>query len=374
MANNHCVFFRSDLRFDGRISSIIRTLANSYPDDEVYLFEFVYNQYEFDELPSNAVFVRRKLLFGHGKSTPLKRLLLYIEYALKAFVFLIIKRPKTIQVHSEIVSLGPLLYKLLFKKNKLVYNDLELYHPRDKNIPKWLYKIEYMLIDRSELVIITNEYRKRALLNLHKNKIKDYIIVDNYVFNPDILELDSNTISKLDDIKKRDINIILHQGSISNDRGWVLLINSLKYLPESWIMVFIGVKDAVFNEFKEECKDTLADKIINFGYIPYTHLNSFYQHVDAAILFYDSSTFNNKYCAPNRLYSPVNNGIPIIINADNGTLSDFIRIYHNGVMIPDYNNINDFFQNYNEYKRNSDLLKGKYEYKENINALKEYYF
>ena len=39
MSMNHCVFYRTDLKYDGRVCAIIRTLASSFPDDQIFLFD-----------------------------------------------------------------------------------------------------------------------------------------------------------------------------------------------------------------------------------------------------------------------------------------------------------------------------------------------
>jgi len=373
MRNSHCIFFRSDLRYDGRICSLIRTLANTYPDDKVYLYELIDSNYTFSDLPSNVEFRSPKLFSNLFKNNAIFKRLRIVEYAFYAFFFMLFHRLKTVQVHHEMVCLGPLLYKLIYRKTKLVYNDQELYHPKDRNIPSYLYWIEFFVIKYCDLVIITNEYRRKALLYIHKNRIDKYIIVDNYVFSPEIIMLDSSLTKGLQKLKSDKKKILLHQGGLSENRGMSSLVKIAEVIPNDWVLIFIGAKDYMFKDFKELCKKEYHSKILNFGYVDYSQLNSFYQHVDASVLFYDSSTFNNKYCAPNRLYSAVNNGLPIIVNSDNVTLTDFVAKYDNGVVFPGIENVNDFFNDYNNLKKNSSNLRSKFEYKEDIVDLKLFY-
>ena len=83
-------------------------------------------------------------------------------------------------------------------------------------------------------------------------------------------------------------------------------------------------------------------------------------------MFYDACNFNNKYCAPNRLYLAVNNGIPFIGNTDNFTLSSFINKNNNGVLIPPNKNIDYFFSNYRVIREKALLLVNKFNYNDNL--------
>ena len=87
-----------------------------------------------------------------------------------------------------------------------------------------MYKAEYKLIELSDLVIITNEYRRKALFHLHKRrKIKNHIIVDNFVFEPNGKDLSNNTLREIESVKRENKNIIIHQGVINSIRGSELL-------------------------------------------------------------------------------------------------------------------------------------------------------
>src|SRR5690606_15681638 len=100
---------------------------------------------------------------------------------------------------------------------------------------------------------------------------------------------------------------------------------------------------------------------------------SFYNYIDSSVVIYDSSTFNNKHCAPNRLYSAVNNGKPIIVNSDNRSLSDFIKEHKNGITYEGPDSIKSFENNYSLYLKNSIQLTGVYSYDDYIPTLREYY-
>ena len=372
--NNHCVFYRTNLKYDGRVCAIIRTLAESFPEDKIYLYEYPLNNYYYKAFPPNVKIVKSKLIFGNKRVNHTVQQIKAFIYAINSLLFLIFKRPKTIQVHHEIVMYGPLVYKFLTKRNILVYDDKEMQIPRKKNTLKLRHHAEFKLINTSDLVIITNEYRRKALFHLHqKNKIKNHIIVDNYVFEPDSKPVSKDTLKEMHILKKQDKKILLHQGVINNIRGSELLIKVAKELAEDWVLCFIGVKPNLYNSFLQELPENAKSNIRNLGYIPYDELNSFYKYVDSCVIFYLPTSFNNNYCAPNRLYSAVNNGIPLIVNSDNHTLSVFVQKNQNGIAINLESSLSKFFNQYQHFHKKAKKLVGKYEYNQIIPQLFEYY-
>ena len=156
--------FRSDLRYDGRVCALIRTLALTFPEDRVYLYELLSDgPYEAPVFPENVIIKRPNLLSRKLPVNKLSKLLAFIEFYLYSFCFLFVKRPITIQLHYEICLLPALLYKWLFRSTKLVYNDQEVYHYKDRNLNTYLYFIEFAVIKYADILIETNEYRRKAV-------------------------------------------------------------------------------------------------------------------------------------------------------------------------------------------------------------------
>ncbi|MBN2650318.1 MAG: glycosyltransferase [Prolixibacteraceae bacterium] len=370
--NNHCVFYRTNLKYDGRVCAIIRTLAISFPNDTIYLYEYPLNSEIFNNFPKNVKIIKARLVLDKLGNSHLVQHFKAFEYGLKSLFFLLRKKPKTIQVHHEIVALGPLLFKKLRKNSKLIYDDKEFYHLRDKNIPKITYWIEFFLINKSNLVISCNRYRLKALKYIHKNLSAKHLIIDNFVFSGQ-KELSPDILSKITYLKGEGKKILLHQGIINKKRGLKTLIKIAEQLSDNWLFCFIGIKEKNFQEFYNLINRHSQKKLINLGYIDYEELNSFYIYIDASVVIYDSSTFNNKHCAPNRLYSAVNNGKPIIVNSDNRTLSDFIKEHSNGIAYESPDSVGEFERKFPVLEQNSNQLIGKYLYDNYIPSLKKYY-
>lgn len=368
----HCVFIKTDLRYDGRVHALIKTLSVSFPEDVIYVYNLIDDDINVN-IASNIRYKRYRAFSQILPKSHFVQILKAFEFVFFSFFVLLLKHPYSIQVHHEPVILGPLLYKILFKNVLLVYDDKELYHPRESNIVSYVYKQECLLLKKADLIIFANQYRKRAV-NLILRLRNEHLVIENYVFDPIKKELADNLLKKISDIRKKEKMIFLHQGTLSANRGLDKIIEIIKSLPTDWIFAFIGINDKQFDSLKKLIPASYYDKIVNIGYVPYEQLNEFWKQVDATLIVYDDSTFNNKYSAPNRLYSAANAGIPIIVNRENVTLTDFIYEYETGVLIPPIENLTMFFDNYDIYRKKALLLKGMFEYKKGIlDPLKAYY-
>ena len=366
MSNRHFVCCTTDIRYDGRVYSLINTLSQAFPNEKIHIYNLIDKNIQISFPLPNIIYHRIGFLIKYFPESRVIRLLSCCGYALFVFFNLLIYRPRTVQVHHEGVLLAPYFYKLLFRSSVLVFDDKELYHPRDHNIPRFLYRLEIGVIKLANLVIFTNNERQRAVkLILHRERIP-HLIIYNFVFNNNVVDLDLTIKERIEQIREDGFKILLHQGALSNIRGRDNIKNIIEKAPEEWKICFIGIKEKEFEDLKLSLKEEFRRKIINIGYISYDQLNAFWQQVDAAIMFYDACNFNNKYCAPNRLYLAVNNGIPFIGNTDNFTLSSFINKNNNGVLIPPNKNIDYFFSNYRVIREKALLLVNKFNYNDNL--------
>lgn len=369
-SNNHFVFFKSDLKYDGRIFAFINTLSMAFPNDIIYLYNYDKNVVDIC-LPENVKLIYFKSLFEFLYKFKIFRGLRFLEYNLKSFYYMVVKSPKTIQVHHEVTTLGSILYKIFNKNVNIVYDDKELYYYKEKNIPYLFYLLEKRIIKISNLVVITNLYRKKILFNLNKQSIKDFIILDNFEFiNRFTTELDCKIEKKISVIKKSGQNILLHQGTINSIRGIDLLLKVVKALPNNWKLCCIGVSNEEYVNFKNQLGITEIDKVENIGFVDYHQLNSFYKLIDASVLFYKPVSMNNNFCAPNRLYSAVNNGKPIIVNSDNVTLNDFLAKYKVGVS---FSEEMDFFKKFPYYSENALKFTNSFQHEEVLPELYKFY-
>lgn len=371
--NKHVVICKTDLRYDGRITSIINTLSNSFKKDEIIVYNLIDYYISPHFLNKNVEYYGFISLLNRFKRSHLIQVIKSIQFNIYVLFKLIKYSPKTIQLHHEPVLLAGLLYKLLFRKVVLVYNDQEIFRYKEANIPKLLYLIERKVMKVSNLIIYTNEYRKRLSGVLYNNKLVKSIIIDNYVFDASIHSLNNELKEKVDTLKSK-YKLLVHQGSIDKNRGKEEIISLIPLLPSDWIITFLGIDNNMFNEFAKLLNLEDRKKIYNFGKIPFEDLNSFWSYTaDAALIIYKPISINNNYCAPNRLYAAVNVGVPILVNGDNFTLYSFIKKYLNGCCIDKNEAVQTFFEEYNSYLHNSKKLATKFQYNKTLDDLSLYY-
>lgn len=360
MKTNHCILRTTPLRYDGRSLALINSLCKSFDNDTIYILNLDRKKYEINFDNKNIYNYTYKLISFYLPETRFTRVLESIEYSLLTFIKLLIIKPRTVIICHEAVMLSGFLYSIFFRKTTLIYDDRELYHPKDKNINKLIYNIEISLIKKASLVIFTNKERERAIKLITKNFIKKYFVFENLVQLPHLQELPCDIISKINSLKIKNIKILLHQSEISERRGRSNIIKVINKLPEDWVLAFIGVDDNDFNNLLSEIDLDKSQRIENLGYIPYNLLYSLWNQIDAGLIFYDSNTFNNKYCAPNRLYLALDLGKPIIVNSDNYTLSNCIKKYNNGISISTTSDIDEFFTNFSQFNKNANYLVNKF--------------
>ena len=131
--------------------------------DIVYILELTSSNYVVENLYDNVKYKRIGWLSRINTKSRLLRYISCLEYAIVTLGYMLLKSPKSIQVHHEGVLLSTILYKKLFPKTILVYDDKEFYNPKDRNIAKPIFLLEKKVIQNCDLLIETNCYRKRAV-------------------------------------------------------------------------------------------------------------------------------------------------------------------------------------------------------------------
>ncbi|MFD0958300.1 hypothetical protein [Paenibacillus chungangensis] len=73
--------------------------------------------------------------------------------------------------------------------------------------------------------------------------------------------------------------------------------------------------------------------LIDWGWADYEQLNNHWRQVDAGYIFYDLKSANRIHALPNKLFSLMNNGIPIVVNAAKA-MGTLIHRHQCGIVIP----------------------------------------
>lgn len=155
----------------------------------------------------------------------------------------------------------------------------------------------------------------------------------------------------------KDKKFILYQGIITPDRDVSVIAKALDEINSDYYLVLIGSDrfDGV-KKIKE-----LYRKTIYLGYIPapdHLIITSFAKY---GIAFYDYSSMNNLFCAPNKIFEYTGFGIPVIGNYVPGLINT-IQKYDAGILVDinDYSDVVDKIRiledNYPTYSENAKVF------------------
>lgn len=245
----------------------------------------------------------------------------------------------------------PLFGKL--KKYSYVLTILELY---DTNR---LYRFFLSKIVKNALKIIECE-ENRAFIHASWWSLKSVptVIPNKPYDHPRKKRISINnpaTNNAIDSI--RDKEFILYQGLINSERDISIIAEALESMDSNYYLVLMGkVRDNEVAKLKQ-----IYSKTIYLGYVPAPDHLLITSYAKYGIAFYDLSSLNNVFCAPNKIYEYSGFGIPTIGNRVPGLINTLEK-YDSGIIV-DKNNKKDIInkikkmdQNYEYYSRKSKLF------------------
>ena len=347
--NKIAIVIKSSIDLDSRVLSQIDSLSVNFRNNKICVF-YLPDSPRKSKFKKNVIFKNIFLLTRKLPKSKFWQFFKLLEYCIVIFFKLKIFKPTIIHVHDENSIIGPLLYKFFNKSVKLIYDDHELKNLPPKNlIENLMYFLEKKIYSNADLVITTNNSRRKIAKSLFKPK-KIYII-ENWVYERGIKNLENHTIKLLNRIKKikaEGKKIILHQGDLTIERGVLVIKKIMKQLNNDWVIFFIGTKKHKFDYYFKN-----AENIYYGDFVSNKDLKFIWEKMDSVIIFYDNSSLNNKYCAPNRLFLALNLGIPVIVNSDNPELQMLLNKYKIGISVSDYiqsKDLEKFFLKNDYYK------------------------
>lgn len=247
------------------------------------------------------------------------------QYKYREFVLNILKQEYNKEntylwlLHSETVSLfASLLGKYdviahLFEfknpRQKLAYRLLSPLAPFDKKL-KLATKVICCEYNRAHLTKVI--YGLDRLPFILPNK--PYLPKQNPI-TPLGLALPSEVEENL--LKYKDKKIILYQGIFIPERKVEYFIESIKFLPDDYVLFLMGGKNALYDELKDKYEN---ERVVFFPFLPPPlHLKvTSLAHIGILVYVVNNVPINHainvSYCAPNKLYEYSMFGIPMITN------------------------------------------------------------
>jgi glycosyltransferase involved in cell wall biosynthesis len=275
-----------------------------------------------------------------------------------------------------------LFFVLLFTKTDALFaNDLDTLLPnylvsKIKGIPL-IYDSHEIFCEVPELQ--NNLSKKRIWEKLESwivPKLKQCITVNQSIANyftdkykvPFIFVRNIPNYAKIQSIKSRaeldlpiEKKIVILQGAgINIQRGAEELVESFKYLNDSYLLLIIGSGD-VINLLKENCvKFGLKSKIKFIDKISSSELRHYTANSNLGVTIDKDTNLNYHFSLPNKVFDYIHAGIPILATKL-PEIQNIITKYNIGVFIDNHNpnhiaeKINEILNspNYLEYKSNT---------------------
>jgi glycosyltransferase involved in cell wall biosynthesis len=315
---------KTNLNYDGRVLASIDAISRKYPEGVVKVALLPDASIENLVFPPNVFVEEISVPLRDYKIKKIIRPLSVLFYALIDLRGLIKFKPDVVHIHDNTACFGPFIYRLIKgHKIKLIYDDHEVFNRPKSLVSRLLIWFEGVLSRRADMVVVANNERARIIKKIFGLNQKPYVL-ENYFYDRHASastteqdEITTQQLTTLRSLKEKGCKLLLHQGRIIAGRGKSLLELFPPLLPSEWKLCIIGLEK---DEFDESSIST-RENVLFLGKVKFDFLPRVYDLVDGAIVFYKGDLLNNRYCAPNRFYQALANGLPLIVNSDNPFLS-----------------------------------------------------
>lgn len=348
--------FIGKFAFQGRIHKQIKTLEKAGFKSVVYLGninneEKVLNNFDF-EINQN------KICYDKGKLNS------FIEQL--KFGWDISKKISLrddigfVQCCGLATIIAGILVKRKNKNIKLIFDNTELSVERETGIKHIIWKaIQKYALKYCDHIILPEFQRLNFFKNNYNVDDQKLVMIGNYPYL-----IDGNK-PKVNSDDKKNIRVI-YLGIIGKGRSYPELIDAAKDM-ENCSFDFIGPgEEKYLKEFGQMIKGISNIKIL--PPVENYKIPEVLKNYDIGIAFYENTNLNNYFCAPNKIYDYLNNGLPVITN-DYPGLVDIVEKNKVGVCLKEISKsslseaIKEIINN--NYKLNiTDELKRRYSWNE----------
>lgn len=229
------------------------------------------------------------------------------------------------------------------RNRSIILNVLELYNEHTM-YDRWLAKnIKYV-----DIVVSCENHRSAIMQSRYSLSEKPEVIPNKpYEINYECDSFDDDLINLI-----KDSFTVVYQGMISKDRPLENVAKALSSLGDDRI-VFL-VMGECSEHYKAELKRFYPNTLFT-GYVPAPQHLYYTQYCNIGIANYDTSSLNNVFCAPNKIYEYSKFGIPMLCSL-NIALLESVGESNAGFCV-DFSNLkeieNSILKIKNDYKRYS---------------------
>lgn len=245
------------------------------------------------------------------------------------------KASKKVNSSTEIIlchDLHTLLGGVFYKKRnnvKLVYDASELAVERYSGFKRYFWSsiLKYSL-SYCDYIIHANKQREEYFNEKHNIEKEKSIVIPNYPTN----------IVLAPEKQSQNNKKLIYLGTIIKNRGYEKIIELFKDLNNDFSVDFVGHANL---PYKKELEKLIGDsgKIELKDPVPNNEIPKLLSNYDIGIIYYEPVNLNNYYCAPNKIYEYLQNGLCIITNSLPFFI-DFLDKYRVGVYLDELNVVN----------------------------------
>lgn len=351
----HHIIKSKSFKSDGRLQKWINSLNDNSVNSSVLIIEDSNNYGKILEgttritkikLLTRKIFKKRK---GYFLKVP--------EYAFKCMRYLNKERPKIIVFHDVQQYLNILLSIILIKprfESRIVWDLHELPHISLSKffLTKILVKF---ILSRCDLLIYTNEERRKYILKTFNHKENEYFILNNFP-NDQFIASERKSLSRIIQKWLNGESYILWLGAAIEGRNFSSFLSAYNNVKDDFKLIILGNVSEEFSSIIAQLKN---EERVFTDFVDQSELINYIDNAKFSVVLYNSLTPNNKYCEPNRLYQLLSRNIPIICG-NNPTMKKHFEYYKHGVILPDDGKSNvsmakafaEIINNYNLYISN----------------------
>jgi glycosyltransferase involved in cell wall biosynthesis len=245
---------------------------------------------------------RMNLIFTKGP-------LFYSILNMRLFFFLLFHRVDLL-LANDLDTLLPNFIVSKIKGIELYYDTHEYFtgvpELQDRPVVKSIWEtIEKVIFPGIKHVYTVN----KSIADLYNKKYGVEVnVVRNVPLNLTVEKLDRHELGLPENRK-----IIIFQGAgININRGAEEALMAMKYLPDTYILLFIGGGD-VFDKLKNLAEqESLNEKIIFIPKVPFERLRQYTFHADLGLTLDKSTNINYRFSLPNKVFDYIHSGVPVL--------------------------------------------------------------
>ena len=321
MKNINLHIYPSDLVHESRIYKQAKFINKNYDFEKILLLGIWRDGISKNQLLASKIHIKRISLFNIQN-----RSILYFYYFIYVLIFILLKRPSLVNIHS--LELLPVVIIAKIFRIKIIYDPHELETEKinikglRKKFSKWL---EYLLIKKVDRIFVVSD----SIADWYE---KTYNIPrPTVLFNSlPALHIKKNNYFKDTFYLRDDQVIILYQGLLTPERGIDILLEAFKKdANDKIVIVFMG-----FGKLDIEIQSVSKSYKNIFFHKPVSNdmLVNLTASADVGVAIFSNNCLSHNFCMPNKLFEYALAGLPIIIS-NTKDMGMFVKKYQMGKIL-----------------------------------------